>query len=191
MDNIEQLFVVEKSSHTYEGDIEFLQNSVMNLDVTNKHYSQKGGHQSQHLIHERPEFKELSRWIEECSKDLSSRIGISDKLTITDMWANINTGLNSWNARHIHGGILSGVLWVSAPEGSGHLVFDNPMPLEYWTQNIIDTHGTYMKVNNANTSQVTYKPTKRNLLLWPSYLHHMVEPNKQNVQRISISFNLG
>ncbi len=189
MDNIEQLFVVEKSSHTYEGDIEFLQDSVMNLDVTTQHYSQKGGHQSQHLIHERPEFKELSRWIEECSKDLSSRLGIGEKLSVSDMWANINTGLNSWNARHIHDGIISGVLWVSAPEGSGHIVFDNPISLEYWTQNLMNTHST--KINNANTSQVTVKPSTKTLLLWPSYLHHMVEPNKKNVQRISISFNLG
>ena len=189
MDNIEQLFVVEKSSHTYEGDIEFLKDSVMNLDVTTQHYSQKGGHQSVHSIHTRPEFQKLSQWIEECSKDLSNRIGVSKKLHIQDMWANINTGLNSWNARHIHGGILSGVLWVSAPEGSGHIVFDNPVPLEYWTQNLIDTHTT--KINNTNTSQVTYAPQERTCLLWPSYLHHMVEPNKQNVQRISISFNLG
>ena len=32
MENIEQLFVVEKSSHTYEGDIKSLKDSVMNLD---------------------------------------------------------------------------------------------------------------------------------------------------------------
>ena len=189
MDNIEQLFVVEKSSHTYEGDIEFIKDSVMYLDVTIQQYSQKGGHQSVHSIHTRPEFKELSQWIEECSEDLSSRIGVNKKLSILDMWANINTGLNSWNARHMHGGILSGVLWVAAPEGSGHIVFDNPIPLEYWTQNLIDTHST--KINNTNTSQISYAPKERTCLLWPSYLHHMVEPNKENVQRISISFNLG
>jgi len=189
MENIEQLFVVEKSSHTYEGDIEHLRESVMNLNITTQQYSQKGGHQSTHLINKKPEFKELSQWIEECSKDLSNRIGVNKKLSILDMWANINTGLNSWNARHIHGGILSGVIWISAPEGSGNIVFDNPIPLEYWTQNIIDTHST--EINNTNTSQFTYKPQEKTLLLWPSYLHHMVEPNKKNVQRMSISFNLG
>lgn len=189
MDKFEQLFVVEKSSHTYEGDIEFLKDSVMNLDVTNNHYSQRGGHQSQHLIQEQPEFKELSQWIEECAEGLSNRIGVKKKLRIQDMWANINTGLNSWNARHIHGGVLSGVLWISAPEGSGDIVFDNPIPLEYWTQNLIDTHST--EINNTNTSQVTYAPQERTCLLWPSYLHHMVEPNRQNVKRISISFNIG
>ena len=189
MENIEQLFVVEKSSHTYEGDIKSLKDSVMNLDVTTQHYSQKGGHQSVHSIHKRPEFKELSQWIEECSEDLSNRIGISKKLRIQDMWANINTGLNSWNARHIHGGILSGVLWVSVPEGSGNIVFDSPIPLEYWTQNIIETHS--LEINNTNASQTSTTPKEKTLLLWPSYLHHMVEPNKQNVQRISISFNIG
>ena len=189
MDNIEQLFVVEKSSHTYEGDIEFLKASVMNLDVTKQHYSQKGGHQSVHSIHKKPEFKKLSQWIEDCSEDLSSRIGVNKKLRIQDMWANINTGLNSWNARHMHGGVLSGVIWISAPEGSGYIVFDNPVPLEYWTQNLIVTHST--EITNANTSQVSYTPKKRTCLLWPSYLNHMVEPNRKNVQRISISFNLG
>ena len=189
MDNIEQLFVVEKSSHTYEGDIEYLKKSIMNLDVTNEHYSQRGGHQSVHSLQDRPEFKDLSKWIEKCAEGLSVRVGVNEKLRIQDMWANINTGLNSWNARHIHGGILSGVLWVSAPEGSGHIVFDNPIALEYWTQNLMNTHST--KINNANTSQVTVKPSTKTLLLWPSYLHHMVEPNKKNVQRISISFNLG
>ena len=189
MNNIEQLFVVERSSHTYEGDIEFLKDSIMNLDVTTQNYSQKGGHQSQHHIHRLPEFTDLSKWIEKCSEDLSSRIGVNEKLHIQDMWSNINTGLNSWNARHIHGGILSGVLWVSAPEGSGHIVFDNPIPLEYWTQNLIDTHST--KINNTNTSQCSYIPQEKTCLIWPSYLHHMVEPNRRNVQRISISFNLG
>ena len=44
--------------------------------------------------------------------------------------------------------------------------------------------------NNLNTNIVSIKPEEGLLVLFPSYLHHSVDVNRSNEDRIVISFNI-
>ena len=46
------------------------------------------------------------------------------------------------------------------------------------------------KLNEFSTNIVRIKPEEGKLLLFPSYLHHSVEENVSDEDRIVISFNL-
>ena len=56
--------------------------------------------------------------------------------------------------------------------------------------------GRGVKRSNVNGFQsrpaahYTIKPRAGDVYLWPSYLYHSVDSNTQDVERISISFNL-
>jgi len=106
-------------------------------------------------------------------KDFSERINTSVK--INSMWLNINKQY-SYNAHHIHSGTLSGVYWVTTPEDSGKLVLVNPAGRS-------DAHR--IRVKNYGLT-----PTPGACIIFPSWLEHYVEPNKNSQERISISFNI-
>ena len=46
------------------------------------------------------------------------------------------------------------------------------------------------KLNEFSTNILKIKPEEGKLLLFPSYLHHSVEENLSDEDRIAISFNL-
>ena len=100
-------------------------------------------------------------------------------------WININ-GKKDYNVAHAHPkGIISGVFYVKVPENSGKIILQHPglQVLEsYWSP----YYDNYTKYNSATWSFV---PKENNLLLFPSWLIHSVEPNLSDEKRISISFN--
>jgi uncharacterized protein (TIGR02466 family) len=106
------------------------------------------------------------------------------KAKITSMWSIINKS-EATNARHIHGNnFISAAYYVKAPENCGNIVFHDPRsePSYY--------HPKISTPNKLNTNVVTIKPEEGLLVLFPSYLHHSVDINRSNEERIVISFNL-
>ena len=85
---------------------------------------------------------------------------------------------------HTHNGcVFSAVYYVSAPEGSGRIVFEDPKepdmcPLKTKTNR-----------NDLSCSRVGYAPMAGTLLIFRSYLRHCVEPGTNNDPRISIALN--
>lgn len=95
-------------------------------------------------------------------------------------WANINYR-KGWNAPHLHNGCFySGVFYIHADGDEGNIRY-------------LDTHSKVVG-NLANLPRmresVSYQPKTGDLLLFPSGLMHMVEPNETEKDRYSISFNL-
>jgi uncharacterized protein (TIGR02466 family) len=105
-------------------------------------------------------------------------------IRLVSAWANINYRGN-WNAPHEHLPCTwSGVFYVDAgeqPEESpagvldGQILFFDPMPL-----------GREWKRPPA----ISYKPVTGTMLIFPSFLTHMVAPYFGEKPRISIAFNL-
>ncbi|MGE4253413.1 MAG: TIGR02466 family protein [Parvibaculaceae bacterium] len=101
------------------------------------------------------------------------------------MWVNVlpEGGAHS---SHIHtNAVLSGTYYVTSPEGSGPIVFEDPR------------HGLMMaappRKAAAPRSLRTYvsaTPAPGSLLLWESWLRHEVPLNRARGERISVSFNL-
>jgi uncharacterized protein (TIGR02466 family) len=101
------------------------------------------------------------------------------------MWVNVLPEGGS-HTSHLHtNAVLSGTYYVTVPEGSGPIVFEDPR------------HAMMMaappRKANAPREQQTYvstPPAPGALLLWESWLRHEVPLNRSPGARISVSFNL-
>jgi uncharacterized protein (TIGR02466 family) len=103
---------------------------------------------------------------------------------MTSAWANVND-IHDWNLPHLHlPADWSGVFYVSVDEAQartagqaapGDILFFNPTPMG-------DRHKRFCTIS--------YAPKNGLLLLFPSYLMHMVTPQASAEPRISISFNI-
>jgi uncharacterized protein (TIGR02466 family) len=95
----------------------------------------------------------------------------------SNAWMNIYRN-NNYQEPHIHQhNMYSAVYFASAPEGSGNIVFVNPI-------SYILTNG-----NSAEALSYSYKPKNGLLLVFKSSLIHYVLHSQTSKDRISIAFN--
>jgi uncharacterized protein (TIGR02466 family) len=108
--------------------------------------------------------------IDEMVLDFKAATG--EDIKCSGYWGHIHEKNMSTNT-HDHGTeYVSSVLYLSAPEGSGDLVF---LP----RLNPYDNHAY----------RSNFKPIEGYYYLFPSYLDHFVTRNKSEEKRISMSFN--
>lgn len=101
------------------------------------------------------------------------------------MWVNVLPEGGS-HSSHIHtNAVLSGTYYVTSPEGSGPIVFEDPR------------HGLMMAAPPRKAAAprplqtyVSETPVPGSLILWESWLRHEVPLNRARGERISVSFNL-
>ena len=106
------------------------------------------------------------------------------KIKITSMWSIINQR-EALNGRHIHGNnFISAAYYVKAPKNCGNIVFFDPRSAPTFN------HPITKSPNKLNADSHNIKPMDGLLVLFPSYLHHAVEPNMSDEERIVISFNI-
>lgn len=99
-----------------------------------------------------------------------------------DGWININ-GPEAFNERHTHpGSDLSAIYYHKVPTNSGHLVLTHP---HYHTHFNVLSH-----VKNTNGPSLHITPKENQIIIFPSYIEHKVEPNKSRHDRISIAWNI-
>jgi len=122
---------------------------------------------------------------------LNSNIVINDvlktnyKLSLNNIWININE-YKDFNVAHKHPfAKLSGVFYVDVPLDSGDLVFINDTEI-----NLFLLNNSIVNFNCYNSSTFTIKPEQNFLYLFPAWLNHFVTPNLSQERRVSISFNL-
>jgi uncharacterized protein (TIGR02466 family) len=98
-------------------------------------------------------------------------------------WANVH-GLGGYNVLHSHPGcLMSGAFYLSLPEGSGPLIFQDPRPGVL--HNSHEFSGPYP---NAQLPFVV-EPRQGQLVVFPSWLGHFVEPHLNRQNRICIAIN--
>ena len=100
------------------------------------------------------------------------------------IWVNVmETGAT--HAPHFHPhSIVSGTYYVTAPQGSGGIAFEDP---RFGLMMAAPPRKAAGPASQQNF--VSVKPAPGLLLLWESWLRHGVEPNRAAASRISISFN--
>ena len=99
---------------------------------------------------------------------------------ISSMWLNVQ-GTNGFNHTHVHsGGWYSGVFYLKCCEKSGNITFTDPRPGAEMS--------LYHQFTNGEIQTISPKPG--DLILFPSWLPHLVEPNYSNDDRISVAFNI-
>ena len=148
--------------------------------------SNNHGYQSTDDLHMCDFMEPLNRWICSNSGEAFDALGCpKESVLIESCWFNINKDMNSHNQMHLHSGILSGVIYLQAPEGSGNINFMNLGMNQMWPG-----HLQSLWRNEHNAFHFTVKPEPGKMYLFPSYLYHSVDSNHKDVERISISFNL-
>ena len=116
-----------------------------------------------------------------------NQMGIDKKMKnikILNMWSVVN-GRGTSNTRHNHpNSYFSSAYYVKTNENSGNIKFFDPKEIKTMHSPPIG------ELNELSTNIVRIKPEEGKLLLFPSYLHHSVEENVSDEDRIVISFNI-
>ena len=150
--------------------------------------SNVGGWQSKDIQTNNVAYNELLSTITTYANEMANDIGLIDGLRIVNSWININD-YRDFNEVHKHPhSTLSGVYYVSVPENSGKIVFENPAyesMIYDWTSEKVKDFTIY------TSAKYFYETLVGRLYIFPSWLNHSVESNlNKKEKRISISFNL-
>tara|TARA_E500000318_G_scaffold11353_1_gene9998 strand:+ start:260 stop:835 length:576 start_codon:yes stop_codon:yes gene_type:complete len=149
-------------------------------------YHSNTGYQGHLKDYQNPFLDGLKKTIIEHSKKYVDYLSYKvDSLEVQAMWININY-FKDINLPHQHGeNLVSGVLYLQTHEKSGALVFKNPADrLDVQDEKVIN-------YNNYNSGVWKIVPTEGELILFPSWFVHYVEPNlNETNRRISMSFNI-
>ena len=153
-----------------------------------RNYSNMGGWQSNNITDFNKEFELLKKSILQQSFLYCKEINLEifENLKINQIWANVNK-YKDFNLPHLHlNASLSGVYYVDVNDKSGNIVFtnNNNSMLFLW-QNI---KRKYFDENNSNA--YSFLPKNGDLIIFPAWANHYVEPNLSEKDRISISFDL-
>ena len=147
------------------------------------------GYQSNDLDCKDKDFSYFIKHIETQANLIAEHIEIKPILKLQNFWLNINSYKDS-NREHTHpGSFFSGVYYLKVPKNSGSIYFKNPnanFATFYWKPNHITNF------NTVTSTLWKINPTEKQLLIFPSWLEHWVEPNMNKIEeRISIAFNVG
>ena len=148
--------------------------------------SNLSGYQSYDIENETV-FTPLLNNIKKIGAAFAEELGLTNKLKINNFWININKFKDA-NTLHNHPDcILSGAFYVKVPKNSGPIVFRHPaasiIPLYF------NKHIKHFTAYNSAFWKID--PKDNQLLMFPSWLEHSVEPNMNPIEeRITIAFNL-
>ena len=149
-------------------------------------YSAKGytNYNPAQQIIDRPELEELRNFIFNIGMNANETIGLKSNLMFTGSWFSINR-LYSTHLPHNHiPSTWSGVYYVQATEEDATLTFiDKNKECSWpWASN--------MEITAYTTPQFSIKPKTGRLIIFPSYLQHLVAEQKVDAERATISFNM-
>ena len=152
--------------------------------------SNVGGWQSNDLSSLDGEFNLLFEKIHLSLYEVLGLVGIRKNLVLLNAWINVNKH-KDYNSLHYHPrSVVSGVYYIHVPEDSNsNIIFNDGSPKK--TSQIDHLKIEIEKYNEFTSSTWEFKSREGRLLLFPSWLDHLVEPNQSQEPRISISFNFG
>jgi uncharacterized protein (TIGR02466 family) len=140
-------------------------------------------------LHTLPEFRELAEFFHFEAGEVLEAMGIKrDSHEITCMWANA-AELGYQHMMHVHANsVISGILYLEAPEGSGDTIFMDPRPApmmfewDYFRKDAFE----------ASSKYISNKAEKGVLTFFPSWLAHGVGigAKRPGQERIVMSFNV-
>lgn len=136
-------------------------------------------------LHRLPQFTEIVGLFEKAGRAAADYLKLKSKdFVVTGCWANFNPP-GGHNPSHSHpNNYLSGVYYVSIPEGEGRIAFEDPRVQAQVMMPPVSELTPY------NGNIVTFEAKPGRLLVFPAWLGHSVPINKSRHNRISMSFNL-
>ncbi|MEO1407392.1 MAG: TIGR02466 family protein [Pseudomonadota bacterium] len=108
------------------------------------------------------------------------------RLVLDSLWVNILAPGASHSA-HIHpNSVISGTAYVSLPDASGGIKFEDPR-----LDKMMAAPPVLTNAPEDSRRFLYHTPKVGDVLLWESWLRHEVMPNRSEDPRLSISFNYG
>lgn len=98
-------------------------------------------------------------------------------------WLNIADAGNFQEFHTHNANVFSAVYYVSAPPGSGRIVFEDPKEPDMFPLKSVK------EKNQLSYTRIQYTPVTGSLLIFRSYLRHLVEAGTNSEPRISIAMN--
>lgn len=162
-----------------------LKRTIYELTEPRREIPVGGTWQTEPMLQKRPEFAEFCQMVRQAAKGALSFLEVRyDDFEITGCWANINPkgGLNS---AHTHpNNFLSGVYYVSLPEGTGQILFGDPRP------QAMTMMPPTRQWNKYVGNEIKLEVKEGRFVLFPAWLLHSVPVNRSDAHRISISYNI-
>jgi len=141
--------------------------------------------QTDPVLHKLPQFAEFVSLIEMAARGALRSMRLEKySMFVTGCWANINPpgGVNS---SHTHpNNFLSGVYYVSIPQGADRIEFLDPRP----QASVLMPQPEEFNLLNGNSATIEVRDGR--LVLFPGWLVHQVPVNASSEERVSIAFNL-
>ena len=202
--NILESFPTHVGFQKMQLDLDDLRKScyeMRNQDVVGRNYSNSGASaswQSKDMFVSSPNakyFKDLLRAINIELNNFAKEFGIQEKICIANFWININSK-GGHNKAHVHcSSLFSGAFYIDTPKDSGSLEILNPNRLMVETYKVILINQS-MEEKQLKDGKYNLYPGNLNvdckpnlLVIFPSWVEHLVNTNNSDSDRISISFN--
>jgi uncharacterized protein (TIGR02466 family) len=130
-----------------------------------------------------PVFSTLVEKVEEHVFEYVRCMGSAHHYKCQEAWANVSEEY-SYQEYHTHSDrTISAVYYAAVPEASGRIFFESPLEPDMLPIKNIDNY------NMCSNRIAHFSPNAGTILIFRSYLRHMVEMNRSKDPRISIAFN--
>lgn len=161
-------------------EVKIIENTDSGRTLTNL-----GGWQSNDILEEElenyPEMKKLVFKSMEVCLEIYKLWQMGETVYFDNMWVNVN-GQHNFNLKHVHPrSFFSTVYYVKADKSSGDILFYRPDTQEHYIDSAYP--------NEYTNKKLQFRPVENMLLLFPSYLPHLVYPNQNKEERVSIAIN--
>ena len=134
---------------------------------------------------ERPVFKELKDFIDDVIVRCHKQTGLQNDPSLRSSWFSINRKY-TYHEEHNHlPDTWSGVYYIQADQDHPGLTLVNPNMKANWPRVNVS------ELNEANSPNVTCAAMTGSLIIFPSHLHHKVEQQLTDKERIMVAFNYG
>ncbi len=152
-----------------------------------REFSNVSGWQSEDLNRDLHIFRELRTTVEILADKFHNYLKLkkSYRQILDNFWININPTGGS-NKPHTHpNSVFSGVLYLSTPNDSGNINFQNPSQTNeyHFNQDTVEDYSSY------TYREFYHMPQAGKMLMFPSSIIHRVDGNASEHDRISIAFN--
>lgn len=137
-------------------------------------------------IFEEPELKSVKDAVQEALDLYAGEVmGLSQRLYVTQSWGLANPpGVGMHSHAHSNSLVSGSLYFAPLPEPPARVIFDKHVMYQR-----IELNPLPERQNIYNTPVNVVTPKHGELLLFPSEINHLVEPNRSNEDRWAIAFN--
>ena len=136
-------------------------------------------------ILENPLFEDLKNFIDTCVQECHKQTKLQHTPSLKSSWFSINRKY-TYHEEHNHlPDTWSGVYYIQADQDHPGLTLVNPNMKANWPRVNVS------ELNEANSPNVTCAAMTGSLIIFPSHLHHKVEQQLTDKERIMVAFNYG